>query len=385
VTASAVSTPLVIGGRYLASAAAFEARPQGPLDALDTSTGRAAQVRIVFAADGWDDDGFDEAVARWCALACPGVCGILDHGRHEHRRYLVVPPALGMSIERWRATRRPAPAESARLTLGFGRLAERIAAAGFPVDAAGLADLAVGPGPTPFIELPLLGDPAVNDVLITAGAGQRTLAAVLRAASDAPAEPLAAWLERARSAGFASLAECLDELERCAGAAAAGVEEGTIGLDGLFDEDDAAFEARLLPPEPRRWPQRLAGGLGLAALLALALAAIGQGGGGHEAAAARPPALRPVVESTLKAPQQLHHPARHRHRPAKRHHPAAHATRHHVSKHQTHAHPRPTPPAPTPTPTPQPPPAPPPSPPSRGSGGATLPDPGQLPTLPAPG
>ena len=146
---SATSTALVIAGRYLASPAALRARPEGPIDALDTRSGRTAQVRIVFASDGWDDDAFTDAVTRWCALACSEICGVLDFGEHEGRRFLVVAPSLGMSIERWQATRRPGPADAARLALAFGRLAERIAAAGFPVDACDLGDCAVGPGPTP--------------------------------------------------------------------------------------------------------------------------------------------------------------------------------------------------------------------------------------------
>jgi hypothetical protein len=74
---SATSTALVIAGRYLASPAALRARPEGPIDALDTRSGRTAQVRIVFASDGWDDDGFTDAVTRWCALACSEICGVL--------------------------------------------------------------------------------------------------------------------------------------------------------------------------------------------------------------------------------------------------------------------------------------------------------------------
>src|SRR3954447_6067819 len=179
---SATSTALVIAGRYLASPAALRARPEGPIDALDTRSGRTAQVRIVFASDGWDDDGFTDAVTRWCALACSEICGVLDFGEHEGRRFLVVAPSLGMSIERWQATRRPGPADAARLPLSFGRLAERIAAAGFPVDACDLGDCAVGPGPTPFLERPLLGSPAVNPILVGPRDGQRTLAAILRAA-----------------------------------------------------------------------------------------------------------------------------------------------------------------------------------------------------------
>src|SRR6478609_5749996 len=163
---SATSTALVIAGRYLASPAALRARPEGPIDALDTRSGRTAQVRIVFASDGWDDDDFTDAVTRWCALACSEICGVLDFGEHEGRRFLVVAPSLGMSIERWQATRRPRPADAARLALSFGRLVERIAAAGFPVDACDLGDCAVGPGPTPFLERPLLGSPAVNPIRV---------------------------------------------------------------------------------------------------------------------------------------------------------------------------------------------------------------------------
>ena len=163
---TATSTSLVIGGRYLASPAALRARPDGPVDALDTRSDRAAQVRIVFASDGWDDDAFADAVSRWCALACSEICGVLDVGQHDGRRFLVLAPSLGTSIERWRLNRRPAAADAARLALAFGRLAERIAVAGFPVDACDLGDCAVGPGPTPFLERPLLGSPAVNPILV---------------------------------------------------------------------------------------------------------------------------------------------------------------------------------------------------------------------------
>src|SRR3954469_22040845 len=151
---SATSTALVIAGRYLASPAALRARPEGPIEALDTRSGRAAQVRIVFASEGWEEEGFAEAVSRWCALGCAEICGALDFGDHDGRRFVVVPPTLGMSIERWRATRRPGVGDAARLSLAFGRLAERVARAGFPVDAATLSDFAVGPGPTPFLERP---------------------------------------------------------------------------------------------------------------------------------------------------------------------------------------------------------------------------------------
>src|SRR3954449_8932991 len=97
---SATSTALVIAGRYLASPAALRARPQGPIEALDTRSGRTAQVRIVFASDGWVEETLAESVSRWCAIGCSEICGVLDFGRHEDRWFLVVPPSLGMSIDR---------------------------------------------------------------------------------------------------------------------------------------------------------------------------------------------------------------------------------------------------------------------------------------------
>jgi hypothetical protein len=286
---SATSTALVIAGRYLASPAALRARPEGPIDALDTRSGRTAQVRIVFASDGWDDDAFTDAVTRWCALACSEICGVLDFGEHEGRRFLVLAPSLGMSIERWQATRRPGPADAARLALAFGRLAERIAAAGFPVDACDLGDCAVGPGPTPFLERPLLGSPAVNPILVGPRDGQRTLAAILRAAGGSRlGPPLEEWAGRAAAAGYETLAECLDELERCGNEAReAGDHTEVVGLAGLFDDDDDEHLARLLPREPRTWPRRAAGGLGALALAVLAIAAIGHRASGTPAATGR--------------------------------------------------------------------------------------------------
>src|SRR2546425_10350121 len=97
----APSTASVIAGRYLASPAALRARPEGPIEALDTRSGRAAQVRIVFASEGWDEEGFAEAVSRWGALRCAEVWGGLDLGEHEGRRFVVVPPTPGMGIQRW--------------------------------------------------------------------------------------------------------------------------------------------------------------------------------------------------------------------------------------------------------------------------------------------
>src|SRR6476619_6272887 len=344
---SATSTALVIAGRYLASPAALRARPEGPIDALDTRSGRTAQVRIVFASGGWDDDGFTDAVTRWCALACSEICGVLDFGEHEGRRFLVVAPSLGMSIERWQATRRPGPADAARLALSFGRLAERIAAAGFLVDACDLGDCAVGPGPTPFLERPLLGSPAVNPILVGPRDGQRTLAAILRAAGAAGLGPaLEAWTARAAAAGYESLADCLDELERCGNEARqAGDDTEVVGLAGLFDDDDDEHLARLLPREPRTWP-------------------------------------RPVAAAPATAPKPSHAKPTHprKRRPAKQH-PRVHR----------HRHPHGTSPSRSAQATPpvQPPPSPPPqsTPPSTSAGsgaGDPLPDPGGTSMLPAP-
>ena len=370
----ATSNALVIGGRYLASPAVLRARPEGPIDALDTSSGRAAQVRILFASEGWEEDAFAEAVSRWCALASSEICGVLDFGEHEGRRFLVVPPSLGMSVERWQLTRRPGAADAARLTLAFGRLAERIAAAGFPVDACDLGDCAVGPGPTPFIERPLIGSPLVNDVLVGPRDGQRTLAAILRAAAGgAPAEPLASWLETAARAGFGSLTECLDDLERCGNDVRPGGEDELLGLDGLFDEDDAAFEARMLGPEPRRWPRRLLGGLGAVAAAALVIVALGHRGAGSSEQPQWAAAPRPVAVASAG-------PAPHR----ARHHAHAHAPRpHRRSRHHSHAaKTRPatphatTPPASTTTA--------PPATATATSSGTRLPNPGSISTLPPP-
>jgi hypothetical protein len=383
---SATSTALVIAGRYLASPAALRARPEGPIDALDTRSGRTAQVRIVFASDGWDDDGFTDAVTRWCALACSEICGVLDFGEHEGRRFLVVAPSLGMSIERWQATRRPGPADAARLALAFGRLAERIAAAGFPVDACDLGDCAVGPGPTPFLERPLLGSPAVNPILVGPRDGQRTLAAILRAAGGAGlGPPLEEWAGRSAAAGYETLAECLDELERCGNEAReAGDHTEVVGLAGLFDDDDDDEHlARLLPREPRTWPRRAAGGLGALALAVLAIAAIGHRASGTPAAAPVPSRPRPVAVAPVTTPKPSKpKPTHARQRPAAKRHRPAHR----------HRHPRGTTPsrsaqATPPVPPPPSPPSPPPTPPSTSAGsgaGDPLPDPGGTSTLPAP-
>jgi hypothetical protein len=297
---------------------------------------------------------------------------VLDFGQHDGRRFLVVPPSLGMSVERWQLTRRPGPADAARLTLAFGRLAERIAAAGFPVDACDLGDCAVGPGPTPFIERPLIGSPLVNDVLVGPTDGQRTLASILRAAAGGdPSEPLASWADTAARAGFGSLTECLDELERCGNDVRPGGDTELLGLDGLFEEDDAAFEARLLGPEPRRWPRRLLGGLGALAAAALVVVALGHRGSPGGDQAQLPAAPRPVAVASTEPSR--HHERHHVRRPKATRHPRSHPHRaetDHTATHET----APPPPATTAsvgtsTGTPS---------------GTPLPNPGSVSTLPAP-
>jgi len=246
----------VIADRYLTSPAALAAHPFGPVDALDTQSGRGAQVRIVFVAGEYDEADLADAVARWCGIGCSEVCGILDFGRHRDRWFLVLPPSVGLPVERWRMLRRPTAADAARLTLAFGRLTERVAAAGFSPDAAALADVAVGPGPTPFLERPLL--PAVSRRPVAQGDGQRILAAVYEAALG-PADPpagLYGWGERARAGQFASLSECLDELERSR-AAVDGQDTQTSdlppGLGHLFDDDFDLDGPAVTAPPPRRF------------------------------------------------------------------------------------------------------------------------------------
>lgn len=230
----------VIADRYLTSPAALASHPFGPVDALDTHSGRGAQVRIVLVGGEWEEAGLADAVARWCGIGCSEVCGVLDFGRHGDRWFLVLPPSLGLPVERWRMLRRPTAEDAARLTLAFGRLTERVAAAGFSPDAASLADVAVGPGPTPFLERPLL-HAATGGMPVGEGDGQRVLAAVWDAAlgSLEPPEGMREWAERARAGEFPGLPECLDELER-RGVSAPGAETGSSdappGLERLFDE-----------------------------------------------------------------------------------------------------------------------------------------------------
>ena len=100
-------------------------------------------------------------------------------------------------------------------------------------------DFAVGPGPTPFLERPLLPLPGAVPAA-PPGGGQRMLVRLLDALvarRDVP-DGLRAWAERAAAGGFGSLGACLDDLERVGtDAAAAGASEPP-GLRGIFDEDE---------------------------------------------------------------------------------------------------------------------------------------------------
>ena len=283
----------MIGDRYLASAAAVASNPSGPVDALDTRSGRAAQVRVLFTGPGWDEEALAGAVSRWCSLGVSEACGVLDFGAHGDRWFLVVPPSLGMPLERWRMVRRPSALDAARLTLAFGRVLERVAQAGFPADGLAMLDLAVGPGPTPFLERPLLGDPGAGpagDPL----AGQRSLAAIVTAAHFGELEGgLARWRDDARSESFASLAACLDALEGTAADIGAATPSGLDAeLAGLFDEDDLRLESLLPPAGERRGLRRAGAAVGVVLALLAAWAVLGVGAKGSRPRR-RPRRLRP--------------------------------------------------------------------------------------------
>ena len=178
---------------------------------------------------------------------------MLDFGRHRGHWYLALPPSLGVPVVRWRAMRHPGPADAARLVLGFGRLVERVAAAGFEPELAGVDDFAVGPGPTPFLERPLLPLPGADPEAPTGG-GQRMLSRLLdalMARRDIP-DGLLAWAERAATAGFGSLGECLDDLERAGTEAAEASGAEPPGLSGIFADDELDAMERAASRDPGR-------------------------------------------------------------------------------------------------------------------------------------
>ena len=270
------------------------------MDALDTRSGRAAQVRVLFTGPGWDEEALAGAVSRWCSLGVSEACGVLDFGAHGDRWFLVVPPSLGMPLERWRMVRRPSALDAARLTLAFGRVLERVAQAGFPADGLAMLDLAVGPGPTPFLERPLLGDPGAGPAGDPRGGpavarGDRDRRAFRRAGGRA--RPLA----RRRAQRVVRVARRVSGCPRGdGGARSARQPVGALDADlaGLFDEDDDLRLESLLPPAGERRGLRRAG-----AAVGIVLALRRRLGGARGRAAERlrrppapaaPPAAEPV-------------------------------------------------------------------------------------------
>jgi len=366
----------VVADRYLVSPTALAGNPGGPVDALDTHSGRASQVRLVFLTGAWAEDDLADAVSRWRGIACGEVCGVLDFGRHRDHWYLALPPSLGVPVVRWRAMRLPGPADAARLVLGFGRLVERVAAAGFEPELAVVDDFAVGPGPTPFLERPLLPRPGA-DPAAPAGGGQRLLVRLLDAlvARAHVPEGLAGWAERAAAGGFGSLGACLDELERVGSEAVAAGGADPPGLRGIFDEDELDAMERAADRVPGR-RRRIA--LAVAGALAAAVTGLALVDAGAHAGRAAPtpggPVTLPVtpLEPKPATSHRAHRtPTKHR-----RKHPAAHRP--------AHKHRAPEPPVSTQTSAPAPPATTSTQAPPSTSGGATLlPAPGGT-TLPAP-
>jgi hypothetical protein len=382
------STAEVIADRYLTSPSRLRARPFGPVDALDTHAGRAAQVRIVFTSGEWDEAELAEAVARWCGIGAAGVCGVLDFGRHGDRWFLVLPPSLGTPIERWRSMRRPSAAEAATLALTFGRLLESVAAAGFDAGSAAVADFAVGPGPTPFLEQPLLAPPRAAVPISRRAGGQEVLAALFDAAVDEKDLPpeLAAWRAAAASAAHPSLSACLDVLERAEGAVRSAVSTAEpAGIAGIFD-------APLIRPDATGWSERLRRLSPLAALVPLVLVGLAlvialrhpTASATQESATGSPPrisyATRPPAQPAVTHKRT---PARHKVVSRRRRTKAAsasHRRRHpsagrHAAPAGSHSSATGSAPAPPPASPPAPSSPPPPSP-SRPSRGVVLPAPG---------
>ncbi|MGN6377434.1 MAG: hypothetical protein ACTHNU_00635 [Gaiellales bacterium] len=314
----------VIADRYLTSPSRLRARPFGPVDALDTHAGRAAQVRIVFTSADWDEPELADAVARWCGIGAAGVCGVLDFGRHGDRWFLVLPPSLGTPVERWRSMRRPGPADAAGLALSFGRLLESVAAAGFDAGSAVVADFAVGPGPTPFLEQPLLTSPRTAVPISRRAGGQAVLAALFDGAlhdRELPPE-LEAWRSAAAAESHPDLAACLDSLERAQACVRASVAVSEpAGVAGIFD-------GPLTLPDRAPWADRLRRVGPVAALLPLLVVGLALALAVRHPAVAKappPPAAAPhtrlAANPSPKAPptarssrKPVHRTARARHR-----------------------------------------------------------------------
>ena len=94
----------------------------------------------------------------------------------------------------------------------------------------------------------------------------------LAARRDVPG-PLCGWAERAAAGGFASLAACLDELERTGTEAAVHAGSEPPGLSGIFadDELDALERAASRVPGRRRRIAAAVAGAVVATLTGLAL------------------------------------------------------------------------------------------------------------------
>jgi len=153
----------------------------------------------------------------------------------------------------------------------------------------------------------------------------------LMARRDVP-DGLRAWAERAAAAGFASLGECLDELELTGTEAAAATGAEPPGLSGIFADDELDAMERAATRVPGRWRRTATGVAGavVAALVGLALV----DPGAHAERAGRPsgPATVPVTALTPTAdpaPRRTHRaPAKpHRHRRATAHRRRAHRPR----------------------------------------------------------
>ncbi len=363
-SAPVTSNAEVIADRYLTSPASLRSRPFGPVDALDTHAGRAAQVRIVFASGQWEPEQLSETVARWCGIGTAGVIGVLDFGDHDGHPFLVLPPSLGMPLERWRAMRRPSAVDAARLALGFGRLIEAVSAAGFGTDVAEPSDFGIGPGPTPFLELPLLGRPDAPAILHGKREGQGLIARLYSATvweSDLPIG-LSGWLSRSSAGEFESLAACLDALEAAASAVAdAAVLGEPLGVKALFDRPLADSHGtwaslRGRVPDGARWAK--GAGVAVAALL-LATQAVGfvRSSPAHQVADRSPARVQPKAPVTTKTPAATATPvkvSRPKHKQTKPHRqkaPVKHH-RHSAKPHRTHHVRTVTPPVVTPPSTP---------------------------------
>ena len=356
-SAPVTSTAEVIADRYLTSPVSLRSRPFGPVDALDTHAGRAAQVRIVLLSGEWDHEQLAETVARWCGIGTAGVIGVLDFGDHNGHPFVVLPPSLGMPLERWRLIRHPSAVDAARLALGFGRLIEAVSVAGFATDTAEPSDFGVGPGPTPFLELPLLGRPDAPALLRPEVEGQALIARLYTSTvwdADLPHE-LGEWVARALAQGFRTLAECLDALEGAASTVHESRETGEpIGVRGVFDNPivvarrESRSWAAIGGKPPLSWAIRIAPVVVLCGVLWQTWTLVGPSATprADTAAVTKPPSRHvakpapPAVKVVTPKPvlTRRHHasaPRQHRDKPKHRH--------------RRHIVPTPTPPTPTTT------------------------------------